>query len=173
VIPAESTVTSSVRATVTAKSSYGKQLFNAFSVRQALFSMIKLELLQTLNNRYFVVLLLGAVGFMTFAAKFIGLMSVVSLLLLIVLCASVLIQAANGYYEFDLSVYFTELFVINFSRALILATLAMLIQVIIGNKYATHGVMILVYMATVLLPTVGICSDFGASQHIDVAPWPR
>ncbi|MCJ8269059.1 MAG: ABC transporter permease, partial [Psychrosphaera sp.] len=221
----KSTVASKVRAiaTVTAKSSYGKQLFNAFSLRQALFSMVKLELLQTLKNRYFVVLLLGAVGFMAFAAnnlgvtfgtetypttymitdmigggfqmfilvvivfyagelvwrekdtgikqvsdampvpqsfafvaKFIGLMSVVSLLLLIVLCAGVLIQVANGYYEFDLSVYFTELFVINFSRALLLATLAMFIQVIIGNKYAAHGVMILVYMATVLLPRVGI-----------------
>jgi ABC-2 type transport system permease protein len=94
----------------------------------------------------------------SFAAKFIALMSVITLMLLVVCAAGIFLQATNGYYEFDLHVYFVELFVINFSRALLLAVLAMFIQVVVGNKYAAHGIMILVYLATIVLPQLGITS---------------
>lgn len=210
---------------VSAKSSYGRQLFDALSQRQAFFSLVKLELWQTLKNRYFVVLLMAAVGFILFAsgnigkifgtttypttymitdvlgggfeifilivlvfyagelvwrekdagmkqvfdmmpipasfayfAKFIALMSVITLMLLVVMVAGVLIQASSGYYEFDWHVYLTELLLINFSKALLLAALALFVQTVVGNKYAGHGVMVVLYLAIILIPQAGIDS---------------
>jgi ABC-2 type transport system permease protein len=219
-----------------AKTRYGRQLFDGWSQRQAFFSMLKLELLQTLKNRYFLVLLAAAIGFIVFAAanvgktfgtvtypttymitdilgggfsffilivivfyagelvwrekdagikqvtdampvpaafgyfsKFIALMSVVALMLLMVTIAGVLIQLSAGYTEFDWHVYFVELFLINFSRALLLGALAMFIQTLVGNKYAGHGVMVIVYMSTLFLPQLGIDSlllRFGSAPEV-------
>jgi ABC-2 type transport system permease protein len=65
----EAVVESRVTVQAVAKASYGQQLFDAFSLRQAFFSMVKLELLQTLKNRYFVVLMLGGFGFCCFCCQ--------------------------------------------------------------------------------------------------------
>ncbi|MFT4926982.1 MAG: ABC-2 type transport system permease protein [Phenylobacterium sp.] len=210
---------------IEAKASYGRQLFDGWSQRQALFALVKFELLQTLKNRYFLVLMMAALGFIVFASssigntfgtityptsymitdilgggfeyfilivlvfyagelvwrekdvgikqvvdmmpvpaafayisKLIALMSVVSLMLLMVAIAGVLIQASNGYYEFDLHVYFIELFVIILSKAFLLATLALFIQTVVGHKYAAHGLMVLIYVLVTVLPLMGIDS---------------
>ncbi len=210
---------------ISAKASYGSQLFTAWSLRQAFFALVKLELWQTLKNRYFVVLMAAAVGFIFFAAdnvgntfgtqtypttymitdilgggfqffilivivfyagelvwrekdvgikqvadampvpasfayfsKFIALMSVVLLMLLMVAVAGVIIQVSGGYFEFDWHVYFVELLVINFSRALLLGALAIFIQTLVGNKYAGHAVMVAIYMLTTFMPQMGVDS---------------
>lgn len=91
-------------------------------------------------------------------AKLTALMSVIALMLLVILFAGVIIQLASGYYAFDWHVYFGQLYGINFVRALLLAVLALFIQVVAANKYSGHAIMILVYMLTFMMPQMGIDS---------------
>ena len=94
-----------------------------------------------------------------FCSKLFSLMLVQVVVVVLVLAAGMVVQIAQGYYHFELGLYFREL---SFNRLIglwILCVLAMFIQTIVNNKYLGHFVMVLYVIATLALPPAGF-EDF-------------
>ena len=90
------------------------------------------------------------------AAKACALVVIQALLLLIVIAAGVVIQALKGFPHFELGLYFKSLYGIQFVLFACLCALAVLVHVLIDNKYLGHFVMI-VYLASLLFsPLLGL-----------------
>ena len=66
-----------------------------------------------------------------------------------------MVQIAQGYYHFELGLYFRELFLNRLTQLWILCVLAMFVQTMVNNKYLGHFVMVLYIVATIALPPAG------------------
>jgi len=94
-----------------------------------------------------------------FCSKLFALMLVQVVVVLLILAAGMVVQIAQGYYHFELGLYFRELFLNRLIGLWILCVLAMFIQTIVNNKYLGHFVMVLYIIATLALPPAGF-QDF-------------
>ena len=94
-----------------------------------------------------------------FCSKLFSLMLVQVVVVVLVLAAGMVVQIAQGYYHFELGLYFRELFFNRLIGLWILCVLAMFIQTIVNNKYLGHFVMVLYVIATLALPPAGF-EDF-------------
>ena len=94
-----------------------------------------------------------------FCSKLFSLMLVQVVVVVLVLAAGMVVQIAQGYYHFELGLYFRELFFNRLIGLWILCVLAMFIQTIVNNKYLGHFVMVLYIIATLALPPAGF-EDF-------------
>ncbi|HZW87551.1 MAG TPA: hypothetical protein VFF12_00610, partial [Myxococcaceae bacterium] len=90
------------------------------------------------------------------AAKLTALVSVVGLLLAVVIVAGVTIQAAKGFFHFELGLYFRSLYGISFVLFACLCSLAVLVHVLVDNKYLGHFVMVVFLALSLLLPVLGV-----------------
>ncbi len=77
-------------------------------------------------------------AWLRYAAKFVSLLAVMAILQALMLLVGVTTQAALGYYRFQLGLYFTELFIYDFSFFYFLAVLAFFVHVLSPNKYAGY-----------------------------------
>jgi hypothetical protein len=91
-----------------------------------------------------------------FTSKLLALMLVQVLVVLVVLAAGLAVQVANGYHRFELGLYFRDLFLLNLPSLWFLCVLALLVQVIVNQKYLGHFVMVLYFVATLALPSLGL-----------------
>ncbi|HEY5178094.1 MAG TPA: M1 family aminopeptidase [Terriglobales bacterium] len=91
-----------------------------------------------------------------FTSKLLALMLVQVLVVLVVLAAGLIVQVANGYHRFELGLYFRDLFLLNLPSLWFLCVLALLVQVIVNQKYLGHFVMVLYFVATLALPSLGL-----------------
>ncbi|WP_424961536.1 M1 family aminopeptidase [Ekhidna sp.] len=94
--------------------------------------------------------------FISLVSKFIGLILVFVILNLILIGSGVIIQAAKGYYKFDLPVYFYTLFTETFSFVILFSLLAFFVQVMVNNKFLGHAVVIVFFIATGVLDLLGL-----------------
>lgn len=76
-------------------------------------------------------------------------------LLTVVLLCGVISQATIGYFNFEFSQYFKELYLIAFPDALIFALLAFFVQTIVANKFIGHGIVIGVFVLQLVLTGMG------------------
>ncbi len=90
-----------------------------------------------------------------FCSKLFALMLVQVLVVLTIFAAGVIVQLAQGYYHFQFSLYFRELFLNRLTQLWILCVLAIFIQTLVNNKYLGHFVMVLYIVATIALPPAG------------------
>jgi ABC-2 type transport system permease protein len=90
-----------------------------------------------------------------FASKLGALMLVQVLLVLVILIVGLLVQIAHGYYRFELGLYFRDLFGIRLISYWILCVLALFIHTLVNQKYLGHFVVVLYYIATIALPSLG------------------
>lgn len=90
-----------------------------------------------------------------FSSKLFALMLVQVLVVLLILAAGLIAQIAQGYYHFELGLYFRELFLNRLTQLWILCVLAMFVQTIVNQKYLGHFVMMLYLVATIALPPAG------------------
>ena len=67
-----------------------------------------------------------------------------------------LIQALQGYYDFELGLYLGIVFGLNLVDYVLLAALAMTIHVFVNHKYLGHILVLLAYGSTLILPRMGI-----------------
>lgn len=74
----------------------------------------------------------------TFLSKSISLLLVVALFLVTFLLVGIVYQALNGYYRFQIGLYLSELFAIDFVEMACLCMLALLCQVLSPNKYVGY-----------------------------------
>ncbi|GAB3229568.1 M1 family aminopeptidase [Hymenobacter seoulensis] len=96
-----------------------------------------------------------------------GLIQVV--LLLVVLVCGVLIQTAHGYFQYEPLLYLKGLFGGRLPDYLLLCVLAMLVQVLVNNKYVGHFVMVLYYVANIFRGQLGLnhhLLDYGGNPDI-------
>ncbi|MCC2547544.1 hypothetical protein LJY25_13895 [Hymenobacter sp. BT175] len=91
-----------------------------------------------------------------FTSKLGALMLVQVVMLLIVLVAGLITQIIYGYFEFELGVYLKWLFGLKLIDYLLLCVLAMLVQVLVNNKYLGHFVMVLYYVFTLFAGQLGL-----------------
>jgi len=90
-------------------------------------------------------------------------------LLTLVLFTGILSQIASGYYRFELGQYAEELYLIVFSQVLIFALLAFFTQTIVANKFIGHGIVIGVFLLSIVLDTAGLSDRL--YMYGDVVPY--
>jgi ABC-type transport system involved in multi-copper enzyme maturation permease subunit len=91
-----------------------------------------------------------------FASKLFALMAVQVLLLLVVMACSIGIQAAKGYYHFELPLYLKVLFGVRLPEAWALCALAMLAHVLVNHKHLANLLMVVYVISSIALPLLGL-----------------
>jgi len=94
-----------------------------------------------------------------FCSKLFALMLVQVVVVLLILVSGLSVQIAQGYYHFELGLYFRELFLDRLIALWCVCVLAIFVQTIVNNKYLGHFVMVLYLIATRSLPQAGF-QDF-------------
>ncbi|TYZ10112.1 hypothetical protein FY528_09625 [Hymenobacter lutimineralis] len=91
-----------------------------------------------------------------FLAKLGALMLIQVVLLAVVMLCGLLLQTFKGYFNYELGLYVQELFGFRLVGMLLLCVLAMLVQVLVNNKYLGHFIMILYYAFNLFQGTLGL-----------------
>ena len=84
-----------------------------------------------------------------FASKLLGLMAMQALLLLLVVAVGVIIQATRGYFNFELDLYFRELYTLEILDLWLFCMLAFFIQILANNKYLGYFITAIYYLFNV------------------------
>ncbi len=90
-----------------------------------------------------------------FSSKLFALMLTQVLVVLVLLASGLIVQIAQGYYHFQLGLYFRELFLNRLTELWLLCVLAIFVQTVVNNKYLGHFVMVVYLIATIALPAAG------------------
>lgn len=94
-------------------------------------------------------------SYLTYVSRLISLMFVHIILIISLIITGVLIQAYNGYFNFELAIYFKSYFGQVFPYLLQISVLSLLLHTIIKNKFAGHGAIILFYISQIALSELG------------------
>jgi hypothetical protein len=92
----------------------------------------------------------------SFAGKFAGLALALAAAQAVVTAAAMLVQARMGYYEFELGVYARVLFGIRLTDYLLFALLALVVQVVVNQKYVGHLIAVIAYVLVAFGPMLGV-----------------
>jgi ABC-type transport system involved in multi-copper enzyme maturation permease subunit len=92
----------------------------------------------------------------SFAGKFAGLALWLVAAQAVVTAAAMLVQARMGYREFELGVYARVLFGIRLTDYLLFALLALVVQVLVEQKYVGHLIAVVAYVLVAFGPEFGI-----------------
>ena len=90
------------------------------------------------------------------AAKLTALLGIVGLLLAVVVVSGIVIQAAKGFFHFELGLYLRSVYGISFVLFACLCSLAVLVHVLIDQKYIGHFAMVVFLAVSLLLPVLGV-----------------
>lgn len=91
-----------------------------------------------------------------FLSKLAALGAIQVVLLAVVMVCGIILQTLKGYFHYEPGLYLQSLFVLQLPDFLLLCVLAMLVQVIINNKYLGHFVMVAYYLANIFKGQLGI-----------------
>ena len=89
-------------------------------------------------------------------AKLLALIGLQALMLAIAMLCGMLIQLFRGYFALEPSLYLHTLFLIEWPHYILVAVLAVALQVLINQKYLAYFAMILYYLATVTFGSLGL-----------------
>lgn len=89
------------------------------------------------------------------AAKTAALVAVTAVLLAAVMLTGMLVQAARGYFRFEIGLYLTELFGVMLPALALLVVLAVFIQTLANHKYVGHLLLVAYFVGTPLLYSAG------------------
>lgn len=106
-----------------------------------------------------------------FGSKLVALFLLTGSLQLVVGLAAVLAQVGQGFFELDWRLYAMELIVFGLLQDVLVAVLALVVQVVINHKYLGHGAMVLYYVSQLVLSVLGVedrLLRFGSEPRI---PW--
>jgi ABC-type transport system involved in multi-copper enzyme maturation permease subunit len=90
------------------------------------------------------------------AAKTLALVGLQAMLLLVAMVCGMLIQLFRGYVALEPGLYLFTLFVLLLPKYALVAALAISVQAILNHKYLGHFVMVLYYIASITLSTLGL-----------------
>ena len=89
-------------------------------------------------------------------AKFMALLLVLALLTLGLVLAGMGVQAAKGYFHFELGLYFSYLFGTVYPILVCLTALAFMIHSVVNQKFLGHTLVLVSFIATQALPSMGL-----------------
>ena len=92
----------------------------------------------------------------SFAGKFAGLALALAAAQALLMGAAMLVQARMGYYKFEVGVYARVLFGIRLTDYLLFAVLALVVQVVVDQKYVGHLIAIIAYVLVAFGPQLGV-----------------
>jgi ABC-2 type transport system permease protein len=69
---------------------------------------------------------------------------------------AIVAQLSRGYFAIEWRLYFVQLFVLDATELGLVCVLALFVQVLVGNKYLGHAVMVLYYVLRAVLAGVGV-----------------
>jgi ABC-2 type transport system permease protein len=90
------------------------------------------------------------------AGRFLALVAMLVLLQTVLMGAGVLLQALQGYHRFELGLYMRILFGLKLTDYVLFAALAMVVHVIVDQKYVGHLVVVLYYVFTIVAARFGV-----------------
>ncbi|HEX8153556.1 MAG TPA: M1 family aminopeptidase, partial [Thermoanaerobaculia bacterium] len=94
-----------------------------------------------------------------FAGKFGALAMMIVALQAVLMASGLLIQVAAGYFRFELGLYLEIVFGLQLTRYLLFAALAMLVHVVVDNKYFGHLLAVLCYLWTMFAGRLGVAHN--------------
>lgn len=89
-------------------------------------------------------------------SKFFGMLLVYVVLILTLIVSGVIVQTAKGYYDYEIGLYFSYLFSNTFSFIALFTMLSFFIHVMVNNKFLGHAVIILFFITTGILSSLGL-----------------
>jgi len=89
-------------------------------------------------------------------SKFFALAMVEAALLTVVFVVGVIMQTVNGYYHYELMVYFKELYLIWLPQMLMVVLLALLVHTVVSNKFVGHAIIVGFFLLVPILYRYGI-----------------
>jgi hypothetical protein len=92
----------------------------------------------------------------TYTAKLTALCGVVAILQLVLMLAGIIMQAARGYYRFEIPVYLQSLLVVQYVDLVLMAVLAFTVHVVVDNKYFGHFLVILLVIGSSIQKYIGL-----------------
>jgi hypothetical protein len=90
------------------------------------------------------------------AAKTLALVGLQAVLLLVAMVCGMLIQLFRGYFALEPGLYLFTLFVVLLPKYALVAALAVALQAILNHKYLAYFVLVLYYVASVILGSLGL-----------------
>ena len=113
----------------------------------------------------------------TYLAKLTALCGMIAVLQLVLMVAGMVMQAAHGYFRFEVPLYLESLLGIQYIELVLLAVLVFTIHVVVDNKYAGHFVVVLVLIGNSVQSYIGLehhlfeYSSDGGSTYSDMNRW--
>ncbi len=95
-------------------------------------------------------------SWVSFGGKLGALLGVQVLLVTLVGVCGIVLQLIKGYTHIELGLYWRDLYATRLLDYWYVCVLAVLVHVLVDNKYLGHFVMVLFYIATIALPFVGV-----------------
>ena len=91
-----------------------------------------------------------------FLSKLMALFLVTASLQLVIGLAALAAQVGRGFFDIEWRLYAINLIVFGVLRDVLIAALALVVQVVVNQKYLGHGVMVLYYVAQLVLGALGV-----------------
>ena len=89
-------------------------------------------------------------------SKLFALIILPGLMLLVLMVVGIAIQTWKGFYDYEILLYLKKLFILDWSRYMLLCVLAFTIQVIVNHKYLGHFLMILYFIFGIFAGQLGL-----------------
>lgn len=93
---------------------------------------------------------------MNLLGKFFAMLLVYVVLIVILIFSGVIVQTAKGYYNYEIGLYFSFLFSNTFSFLTLFTMLSFFIHVMVNNKFLGHAMIILFFITTGILSSIGL-----------------
>ena len=91
-----------------------------------------------------------------YAGKFAALGLILVTLQAVLMASGLTVQLAEGYFDFEIGLYLRILFGLELADYLLLAALAMLVHVVVDNKYLGHVVVVICHLFTMFAARFGL-----------------
>ena len=95
-------------------------------------------------------------GWALFAGKYGALALMLMTLQAVLMVSGLLLQAVTGYFRFEIGLYLRILFGLKLPDYLLFAALAMLVHVVVDNKYFGHAIVVICYFLTIFAARFGL-----------------
>ena len=89
-------------------------------------------------------------------SKLVALMILPGLMLAVLMVVGIGIQTWRGFFDYEVLLYFKKLFILDWTRYMLLCVLAFTIQVLVNHKYLGHFLMILYFMFGIFAGQLGL-----------------
>lgn len=92
-------------------------------------------------------------------AKFFSMILVICFLFLILMLTGIVMQALNGFYDFEMGIYLESLFIYSMPNMILFLMLTFFIHSLVDNKFLGHTLVILFWFSNIILSALDITNN--------------